>query len=78
VRRGRCDGVEIACATAGLGARVVVNEGETIVIGVEGAPGGANLVLQPVEVDCGNGRDDDFDGAIDCEDSECFFNAEYL
>ncbi len=88
VRRGGCDGAELACGSSSLqggGARVSVRlrEGETVLVVVDSPVDGpfssGHFELHIDELHeseagtCFDGRDNDGDGWGDCADSDCLW-----
>lgn len=81
VRRGSCDGEEIACnddvENGNINSHVTVELAacETIVIVVDGywaeSTGEARLTISARENICDDGIDDDGDGLVDCDDDDC-------
>lgn len=74
---GGCD-PSLCTSVHPLGAAFRVSPGETVYLAVDGAaPEGAAFRLglgcqgEPREIACGDGRDEDQDGATDCADPDC-------
>ncbi len=81
VREGSPDGAELECnddyRDSGLFSSFALEleACQTVVIAVDGfggATGEFALSIEGEEVTCDDGLDDDGDGAIDCDDSDCF------
>lgn len=81
VRRGSCAGREIVCnddvedGASHSALTMPLGECETVTVVVDGADatatGAFTLRITASEADCSDGRDDDQDGLIDCEDPDC-------
>lgn len=81
VREGGCEGREIGCnddANGELTSEVSLDleSCQTITVIVDGfdeaAEGNFVLTIEGTETSCEDGRDDDGDGMVDCEDPDCF------
>ncbi len=73
-----CGGAELACQRYDVNAQVALSASQTVVVGVErlvpelvGTIELHAVQVQPFEVGCADGYDDDADGSVDCVDPDC-------